>query len=102
MNQLLVNSDAATISSLEIARLSGKEHARVMREIKVMLNKLESMPNAGDQFSYQGTHTHPCNNQTFPHYNLPRRECLILISGYTFRMRVSIIDRLLELEKSNS
>lgn len=85
---------AQTMSSVEIADLTGKRHDHVMRDIKVMLDELQTpAPNFGG--SYLGA-----NRKQLPCFNLPRRECLILVSGYSVELRARIIDRWEELERS--
>ena len=81
-----------TMSSLEIAELTGKEHKNVMRDIRVMLGELEGA------LSFELTHVNPQNGQSYPIFNLPKREALILVSGYSVAMRAKIIDRWQELE----
>ncbi len=81
-----------TMSSLEIAELTGKRHDHVMRDIRVMLGELKGVP------SFEDTHTNPQNGQSYPIFNLPKREALILVSGYSIAMRAKIIDRWQELE----
>lgn len=93
---LPVAADGApqTMSSVEIADLTGKRHDHVMRDIKVMLDELQTpAPNFGG--SYIGA-----NRKQLPCFNLPRRECLILVSGYSVELRAKIIDRWEELERS--
>ncbi|WP_295198714.1 phage regulatory protein/antirepressor Ant [uncultured Brevundimonas sp.] len=84
-----------TMSSVEIAHLTGKRHDHVMRDIKVMLDELQTpAPNFGG--SYLGA-----NRKQLPCFNLPRRECLILVSGYSVELRAKIIDRWEELEQAS-
>ncbi len=82
-----------TMSSREIAGVCSKKHKNVMRDIKQIFSELKFEP-AKFLSSYideQGK-TRPC-------YNFPKRECLILVSGYSTALRAKIIDRWQELEK---
>ena len=90
MNEL-INTNL-TISSREIAKLTGKRHDNVMSDIKKMLTELDlrSPEFSGDYIDGQG--------RTYSCYHLPRRELLILVSGYSITMRAKIIDRWQELE----
>lgn len=83
-----------TMSSVEIAELTGKRHDHVMRDIKVMLDELQ-MPAPTFGGFYVGA-----NRKQLPCFNLPRRECLILVSGYSVELRAKIIDRWEELERA--
>lgn len=82
----------ATMSSLEIATLTGKRHDNVMRDIEAMLAEL------GGVLKTEDTYINPQNGQTYPCFQLQKRECLILVSGYNIKMRAAIIDRWQELE----
>lgn len=88
-------SSSATMTSVEIAELTGKQHAHVMRDIRAMLGELH-----GDRgvSSFGDTQTNPQNKQSYPIYRLPKRETLIMVSGYSTAMRAKIIDRWQELE----
>lgn len=95
MNQIVISSETITMSSLEISELTGKQHAHVMRDIRTMLAELhgeKGVSNFGD------THANKQNGQTYPIFNLPKRETLILVSGYNLKMRAAIIDRWQQLE----
>lgn len=95
MNTIISASKAQTMSSREIADLTGKEHRNVMRDIRVMLVELHG---EGGVLSFEQTYTNPQNGQSYPCYALPKRETLILVSGYSVAMRAKIIDRWQELE----
>jgi Rha family phage regulatory protein len=97
MHELTPGCDPSTLtmSSREIADLTGKGHRNVMRDIRVMLEELYG---EGGMLKFEHTHTNPQNGQTYPIYRLPRRESLILVSGYNLTMRAKIIDRWQELE----
>ena len=89
---IIESSNVLTMSSLEIAELTGKQHKHVIRDIRNMLNQLEIQ---SDQFwaDYKDS-----KGRTYQCYNLPKRETLILVSGYSVAMRARIIDRWQELE----
>lgn len=89
---------AQTMSSREIADLTGKRHDHVMRDIRDMLTQLHGqggVPKFGD------TCRNDQNGQEYPIFNLPKRETLILVSGYNLEMRARIIDRWQELEAAH-
>ncbi|WP_375674530.1 phage antirepressor KilAC domain-containing protein [Bartonella sp. CL100XZDX] len=82
-----------TMSSREIAELCGKEHRNVMRDIRQILTELKIELSKFAGFYRDST------GRTLPCYNLPKRECLILVSGYSTALRAKIIDRWQELER---
>jgi phage regulator Rha-like protein len=86
-----------TMSSLEIAEITGKRHDHVIRDIRNMLFELygeEGLPKFGD------TYINKQNNQEYAIYRLPKRETLVLVSGYSIELRARIIDRWEELENT--
>lgn len=85
---------AQTMSSREIAALLCKRHDNVMRDTKAMLLQLhgaEALLKFEGSYIGQDRTARPC-------FNIPKRETLILISGYNVAMRAQIIDRWEELE----
>lgn len=95
MNLLATNNQPLTMSSREIAELTEKEHKTVMRDIRVMLKDL----GYGTDL-YLGKYS--SNNRKYDEYNLPKRETLLLVSGYMLHVRVKIVDRLERLESKQS
>lgn len=95
MNELTRIESGQTMSSIEIASLTGKEHSKVMADIKRILNDVLI-----DDAQFSGIYLDSMNRkQTI--YNLPRRECDLVISGYSVKYRLVIIDRWIELELKN-
>lgn len=80
-----------SMSSLEIAELTGKQHKDVLYDIRKMLDELGVL--AAD-FSA----TRKVRGREYEVFNLPKRETLTLVSGYSVTMRSTIIDRWQELE----
>ena len=81
-----------TMSSVEIAELCDKEHYNVLADIRKMLSALGmSCPEFSGQYKDKSGKNNPC-------YYLPKRECMILVSGYNVNLRAKIVDRWLELE----
>ena len=81
-----------TMTSREIAELTGKEHKNVLADIRAMLSELGGTP---AEFSADLPDAY---GRMQPAFRLPKRECLILVSGYSVAMRARIIDRWQELE----
>lgn len=84
---------ALTMSSLEIAELTGKRPADVMRDIRTMLEALGEGGERRFASSYLSD-----QNKRISCFNLPRRETDILLTGYSTPMRAAVIDRWRELE----
>ena len=80
------------MSSREIAELTGKDHRNVLRDIDAMLAELEI-----DVLSFEHIYLDSMNREQ-REFILPKRETLILVSGYSTLMRTKIIDRWQELE----
>ncbi|MBZ3664480.1 Rha family transcriptional regulator [Pseudomonas monteilii] len=91
----IVSPDAEqlTMSSIEIAQLTGKEHRNVLADIRKML---EALGHSTAEFSavYEAT-----NGQAYDSFNLPRRETDILLTGYHIPARARVIDRWHQLEE---
>jgi phage regulator Rha-like protein len=84
--------DHATMSSLEIAKLTEKEHANVIKDIRRILEEAEI-----DAVRFNGVYI-GANGQERPCFNLPRFECDLVVSGYSVKYRAAIIKRWHELE----
>ena len=90
------------LSSVVIAELTGKRHDHVMRDIREMFDEGGVPKNGETPESYENTYIHPQNKQEYPCYILPKREVMILVSGYSITLRAAIIDRLEALESKNN
>lgn len=82
----------AIMSSLVIAEITGKAHKEVMRDIRATLAQVGIDERKFALYYFDRT------NRRRPCYGLPRRECDLVISGYSATYRLAIIDRWQELE----
>lgn len=82
-----------TMSSLEIAERTGKEHKNVVRDIRKMFRELDIT-----ELSFERSYIDP-TGRSLPCFELPRREVEILITGYSIKLRAKVIDRLHQLER---
>lgn len=98
---VLSDNQQLTMSSLDIAELTGKEHKNVIRDIRVMLDELKDGSDLSHDMRPIITEQKDARGYT-TQFNLPKRECLILISGYSILLRSKIIDRWQELEQSST
>lgn len=79
-----------TMTSKEIADLTGKRHDHILADIRKMLAEIHSPEKPGQYKDSTG--------RTLPMLLLDKRETLILVSGYSTELRARIIDRWQELE----
>lgn len=83
-----------TMSSREIAELTGKEHKNVLADVRKMLEDLKL---TSAEFSADLPDSYGRLQAAF---KLPKRETLILVSGYSTELRARIIDRWQDLEST--
>ncbi|MEJ8811832.1 Rha family transcriptional regulator [Variovorax ureilyticus] len=88
-------SEPLTMSSREIAELTGKEHKNVLADIRKMLSEL------GKTSADFSANLPDAYGRPQAAYLLPKRETLILMSGYSIELRARIIDRWQELETAH-
>lgn len=93
MLQIQKNKSAPTMSSREIAELTGKAHKEVTRDIENILDQAEI-----DVRRFARTYKDSMNRGQ-KEYQLPKRECDLVVSGYSVKYRLAIIDRWQELEE---
>ena len=94
MNEIIITQE--TMSSMQIAELTGKQHAHIMRDIRNILEQGVSESNFGLS-SYEQQQPNG-GIKKLPCYNLTKKGCLILASGYDAKLRERIIDRWEQLE----
>lgn len=92
INLPVAAAGGVTMSSREIAELCEKNHADVLRDIRVMLDQLGVVAS-----SFAGNYV-AVNGKANPCFHLPKDLTLTLVSGYNVVLRKRIIDRWLELE----
>lgn len=84
---------AQTMTSREIAELTLKQHAHVMRDIRTMLSAL------GKDKSSFGSIFLDTHGRPQPEFRLDRELTLTLVSGYDIPLRHRVVTRLAELEE---
>lgn len=98
MNMLTVNPGIPvnTMSTREISGLSGKEHRNVVRDFKTMCEQLNI-----DVLRFERIYFDSMNRQQIE-YQLDYELTMILITGYSVRLRAAVIRRWAELEQQNT
>ena len=92
MFDLMKIDNVLTMSSLEVAKLTGKRHDHVLADIRKMLDELGIQPTQfSGVYKDQQLIDRPC-------YNLNKELTLTLISGYSTKLRNAIIKRWQDLE----
>ena len=107
MNQL-INSDNLTMSSREIAELTGKDHPHVKRDIAQMILQINypdlklkdcpifDHPELEGHGVSLGNFIHVGN--TYDEFHLSKKYTNLLITGYSPLLRLKVLDRIEELE----
>lgn len=95
MEEIIKFGRTDTMTSLEIAEITGKKHAHVMRDIRSLIEQGVNGSNFG-LVNYKDK-----KGEVRPMFELTPKGCLILASGYDALLREKIINKLEELEKNH-
>lgn len=91
MNELSVKE---TMTSKEIAEITGKRHSDVLRDIRNLVEQLED----DNERNFALVEYTDGKGEKRPMYELSKKGCLCLASGYDANLRMKIINRWEELE----
>lgn len=94
MNLLATSNQPLTMSSREIAELTGKQHSHVKRDIDKMCAEINHPELEGSTFEHRGN--------WYTQYHLDKELTLCLIAGYSAKLRMTIIKRWNELESQQA
>lgn len=101
MNSIIpFGSNPSTMSSREVAELTGKRHDHVLRDIRTMIERLSTTPDLGwycESESYVDA-----KGESREMYRMDKDTTLTLVSGYDAVLRFRIIKRWQELESAPS
>ena len=89
-----------TMTSLQIAEITGKTHSNVMRDIRNILEQLEEKHKFNFELMFKITKLGNNAERKDPYYLLTKKDCLLLASGYDANLRAKIIHRWEELEEN--
>ena len=87
------------MSSREIAEVTGKQHAHVMRDLRSTLDSIAESKNGLGVYEANYLDS---NGQQRPMYLLDKKATLLIVSGYDVNLRLAIINRWEELETQNA
>jgi len=87
-----IQNNGILISSREIAEITNKRHDNIIRDIESQLKN--------DALKFEGNYLDNLNRNK-KQYLLPKNIALGIVSGYSFELRMKIINRLEELENKN-
>ena len=98
MNSLIDAVEVQTMSSREIAELTGKQHSNVCRDIRAIIEQLKDDSNLNHEEFQQVTD----NRGYTTEYLLTKNQTLLLMTGYSVPLRQKLINRWQELESQVS
>lgn len=99
---MIAVSQIQTMTSLQIAEVTGKQHSNVMRDIRNILEQLEDKRQFNFELSYREQQMPNGGTKQVSCYILTKKDSLLLASGYDANLRAKIINRWEELEREHA
>ncbi|CAB1217475.1 Phage regulatory protein Rha (Phage_pRha) [Serratia liquefaciens] len=93
MNMPIELNNVVSMTSLEIAELTGKRHDHVMRDIKKIQTELTAPKSGVSEETYKDI-----TGRVLPMFKLDKKHTMILVTGYSIKLRAAVIDRIEFLE----
>lgn len=93
MNSLMALTNTQTMTSVEIADMTGKRHGNVLRDIENLIADIDSDLSRGFKSS---TYTDSLGREQF-YYVMDEDSTLLLVTGYDATARMKVIKRWKEL-----
>ena len=84
-------ADQQTITSLEIAEITGKQHYDVMKAIRKMEPAWEKVGKGKFSLSYRNVENQV--NRQYPYYSLTKTECLFVATKFNDEARAKLVLR---------
>ena len=94
----LINTIQQTMSSFEIAKLTGKRHADVMRDIRELNKGYEKLHLRKIALMFKITELPNGASRKDPYFELTRMQTFDLLTGYSVELRIKVNRRWEELE----
>ncbi|WP_261437804.1 Rha family transcriptional regulator, partial [Serratia proteamaculans] len=92
MNTPIELNNVVSMTTLEIAELTGKLHKNVLRDCEKLLN-LAGLKNELSEETYKDL-----TGRTLPLYRLTKKATFVLVSGYSAELRLKCFDHIESLE----
>jgi phage antirepressor YoqD-like protein len=101
-NQVTFGENRQTMSSLEIAELTGKPHNDVMKAIRAMEPSWEKVSQGKFSLSSRKVQQPNGGLREYPCYTLTKTECLYIATKFNDEARAKLVLRWEELERKNT
>ena len=96
LNENMMHDNVQTMTSLEIAELTGKQHKNLMQAIR----KMEQAWNQVTQGNFSLSTYQDATGRTLPCYALTKTECLYIATKFNDEARAKLVLRWQELERT--
>lgn len=101
MNEISTIVDGERMTSLQIAEITGKRHADVMKSIRKMEPAWQKVQGGNFSLMQEEVDTNNGGHKMRPYYSLNKEECLYIATKFNDEARAKLIKRWKELEEQS-